>query len=1116
MSEERVLGAYTLQSELGSGGMGTVYLAEAGEDALGVEAGKQVAVKIVHPQLVSTPGFFKRFMREAEVGKRINHENVVRTFDVDATEFEGRTVLFLVMEYVAGGTLRELQHELKIIPEALLREIALQVSAGLAAIHGESIIHRDLKPENVLITDDHQVQIMDLGVAKLQEASVAITKEGQFAGSFLYAAPEQFRSDAVGPKVDLYSLGVMLFELATGTNPFRGDDPASVIHAHLDKRPPRASELNPDTSEFTSEVMATLLAKKPEDRFDSAETLHCLLEEGEDSAWWHERVKQLKKRERVLPPIQLRRETELHGREKELAAMQAAWQRAKDGEGNTLLVEGEAGIGKTRLVDEFLRTLGDEDTHILYGAYPPSGGLGGLSDAILGKFGNTGLRDALAPYLTVTPSLIPSFAALIRHESPPTGSEPLGGDALHSVCCHLMQALAIEHPVIWVVDDLSFAPDESRALILAMARAVAGHRILLLLTARGGLPEEALAHLGRHDNFKRVGLQRLGAREVVELLADTFGSKALAEKLGGKIGYKSDGIPFFVLEMVRGLKEGCLLKKQADGTYAQTQAITDIEVPSAVRDLIEARLRGISQEERNLIDVAAVLGYEFDPDLVARVCEMRRVKVLQKLAALERSPGVVRAAGTAYRFDHNQVHELIYSALSAGLRQEYHALLAESMAEREGAKPDDADNCPGETAYFLALHGLKGSSPREGLPYLDRAMGYLQGSFRNASAARLADHALAASGLLEGADRVDMLLSKASCESASDGCGTILDALPIAEATGDLALLARCHSRLGSTYTILSQYDESRTHLDRAMEIARESGKPDLEPHLPLGSLSWYLGRYEEARGYFAAALAQAERSGTDVQRPTWGLGLVFWNLGRWAEARDQLQSLLSLSRTSINRENEYGALVNLGPLHAALGNVSLAAEVLEQSRTLARSQGNRYHEAVASNRLGNLAEQTGDAESARRLFVDAISLARTTEHPAGVVEYQIGLGRLEAEQGSGEAARQQLGEARDLASEIGAPGFVALASVHLACLGGSADAACKSLAEHDSRLDTRGRMEARFAMWKATDDAEHLVEAKRLLDYVRDHAPEECRETMIENVPLHRDIMAASEAQQA
>jgi len=162
------VGPYRVESELGSGGMGSVFLA-VGED------GSKVALKVVHPHLIATPGFFKRFLREAEMGRQVNHENVVRTLDVDATMVEDKQVNYMVMEYVEGRSLRELLNDLGAVPETLLRELAQQTAAGLAAIQAEGIIHRDLKPENILITDDHQVRIMDLGVAKLQEASVALT-----------------------------------------------------------------------------------------------------------------------------------------------------------------------------------------------------------------------------------------------------------------------------------------------------------------------------------------------------------------------------------------------------------------------------------------------------------------------------------------------------------------------------------------------------------------------------------------------------------------------------------------------------------------------------------------------------------------------------------------------------------------------------------------------------------------------------------------------------------------------------------------------------------------------------------------------------------------------------
>src|SRR5262245_51681088 len=190
-----LLGPYRLHRELGSGGMGSVYLAAVEGDAPGLAQGTKVAVKVVHPHLLATPGFFKRFLREAEIGKAVRHENVVRTLDVDATLVHGKQANYLVMEYVEGRTLREVLRELKTVPEALLRELATQIAAGLAAIHSAGIVHRDLKPENVLVTRENEVRIMDLGVARLQEATVAITREGQFAGSLLYASPEQLRRE---------------------------------------------------------------------------------------------------------------------------------------------------------------------------------------------------------------------------------------------------------------------------------------------------------------------------------------------------------------------------------------------------------------------------------------------------------------------------------------------------------------------------------------------------------------------------------------------------------------------------------------------------------------------------------------------------------------------------------------------------------------------------------------------------------------------------------------------------------------------------------------------------------------------------------------------------------
>ena len=321
--------------------MGTVYLAEDGAT--------RVAVKVIHPHLLARRGFFERFLREAEIGKRVRHENVVATLDADAVDVDGRAVHFLVMEYVEGRTLRALLDELGRVPEELCRHVGREVAKALAAIHAAGAVHRDLKPDNVLITKDHVVKVMDLGVARLADEAMRLSQTGAFVGSVRYAAPEQFHAGGaeVDGRADLYALGLSLYELATGRHPFAGDDFRVVVRQQMTETPRPAGEVNPQLSPFFEEVLRRLLEKDRDARFASAAALLDVLEEGEGSAWWQERAKAIRaETRRPLRRIRIPRETALYGRDAELAKLRALFDAAKAGDGQVVLVEGEAGIGK--------------------------------------------------------------------------------------------------------------------------------------------------------------------------------------------------------------------------------------------------------------------------------------------------------------------------------------------------------------------------------------------------------------------------------------------------------------------------------------------------------------------------------------------------------------------------------------------------------------------------------------------------------------------------------------------------------------------------------------------------------------------------------------------------
>jgi serine/threonine-protein kinase len=314
----RDLGGYRLVSLLGSGGMGRVYLAEKNAE--------RVALKVVHPHLLESPGFFKRFLREAEIGKSVRHENVVRTLDCDQVIIDGAPHAFLVMEYVEGQTLRGLLDELGRVPEELCRHIGREVAKGLSAIHEAGAVHRDLKPENVLITKDHEVKVMDLGVARVADEALRLSRSGVFVGSIQYASPEQFQGngDGIDGRSDLFSLGVVLYELSCGEHPHPGDSFGAVLSKVVSEEPRRLGERNPQLSPFFEEVVHTLLAKDRAKRFASASELLAVLTDGEKGAWWPERAKAIRAAtKRPLRRIRIPRETAVYGREEELAKLRA-------------------------------------------------------------------------------------------------------------------------------------------------------------------------------------------------------------------------------------------------------------------------------------------------------------------------------------------------------------------------------------------------------------------------------------------------------------------------------------------------------------------------------------------------------------------------------------------------------------------------------------------------------------------------------------------------------------------------------------------------------------------------------------------------------------------------
>ena len=260
MSQSVLGGRYRLEASIGTGGMAQVF---RGQDTT---LDRQVAIKILAPQFARDPSFVERFRREAQAAARLNHPNIVNVYD---TGVDGDTN-YIVMEHVEGRTLAEYLTRGGTLAPRKAAEIAEKVAEALAAAHAQGVIHRDIKPANIMVTREGRVKVMDFGIARLVAGPDTVEQTAAVLGTAAYLSPEQAQGQTVDARSDLYSLGIVLYEMVTGKPPFTGDSAMAVAYKHVQETPPPPSSLNADVPPRLDAVVMRALAKNPANRYQTA------------------------------------------------------------------------------------------------------------------------------------------------------------------------------------------------------------------------------------------------------------------------------------------------------------------------------------------------------------------------------------------------------------------------------------------------------------------------------------------------------------------------------------------------------------------------------------------------------------------------------------------------------------------------------------------------------------------------------------------------------------------------------------------------------------------------------------------------------------------------------
>ncbi len=252
----RTIKNFEIKELIATGGMAAIY------KAVQVSLDRVVAVKILHGHLAQDKNFITRFEREAKAAANLKHENIVNIIDYG----EAEDVYFIAMEYVEGKSLKDLINSIKFVPHDIALAIAHEISQGLNHAHKKGVVHRDIKPANILISYDGMVKIADFGLAQAQDLT-SITITGSIVGTPAYMSPEQAAGKKVDHRTDIFSSGVVIYEMITGVKPFRGENYSSVIHEILTVKPPKPADANPVITREVNDIIEKMLEKDIDKRY---------------------------------------------------------------------------------------------------------------------------------------------------------------------------------------------------------------------------------------------------------------------------------------------------------------------------------------------------------------------------------------------------------------------------------------------------------------------------------------------------------------------------------------------------------------------------------------------------------------------------------------------------------------------------------------------------------------------------------------------------------------------------------------------------------------------------------------------------------------------------------
>jgi serine/threonine protein kinase/tetratricopeptide (TPR) repeat protein len=974
---------YRVLGLLGSGGMGTIYRVKD------TASGTVYALKLLRPEIAGKPLGELQFKKEFRHQARLRHPNIVQVHEQGV--YRGRW--YFTMDLVEGRTLREEFLGERWAPCRAERcsrilDVVLQICSALTAIHRARLLHRDLKPQNIVITPEKRVILLDFGVARPIFRLPQLNPDSAVLATVEYIAPEQVLGRSVDRRADLYSLGVILYELIAGRLPFEAPSAREVLDAHIRKAPPALPPPEDELARRLQDATMRLLAKDPFQRYRSAEELAGFLGRTLAPAPDEAASGEL----RLLSPRFVDRKAELE-------RLQQVATRARRGSASFVVLSGPEGIGKRALIQRFLTQV--ESAWRVFSLRIESGeDLWRQLESLFAEITGSAVRRR-KPRRWEAEGLETPLPAQRRRPS-------LG-------IAHLRQYV-VRRPVIIILENLERLDAVGAQILETVVCGIrprgdrVPRRILFLgiMDALSLPPGEHLCHcfsrLERQGDLINLTLRGLDDEAIARILADNLAVPFLPRALARRVNQYAEGNPFLAQELLRGALAEGILTHRGGSWFIETDRgpvlLSALEDPASVRfpsspeslrGVLLSRLKFLSPEAAQVLRIAAVIGDQLEFSLLQQVSGLPDDRVIDCLNELLAQELIREVPGKddLFRFRLARIREDLMAEIPPEDLAALHQRIAEALEQQAGEGEDHPE--PNRLAAHLAAAGK----------HLN-AFDLLLSAARKA---RNAHRHLGAISLLKQAEQVFLSAPEEIRKKLESYHRALL--LDMADSMREVGWV-----------------EQARAEFERVLspEGAGPSRFQQGKAANGLGICAYLSGDYDQALLHFQEALEIFQELGErrEIADTLNGIGGYLLSQGLFLQAYDQFRKALKVHRELKDEIGQANALNNLGLIDFLRGRLPEALSQLREAENLYLGNGSINGSATARLNLATVLVMLDEWSEARKMLQRCLDDFNELQHPEGIAETLLVMGICDLAGGDLASARSNLGQAARIAQRYG------------------------------------------------------------------------------------------------